>query len=275
VESERLGTLGKHVEGVIVRRVSSLITALVLVVAACGDDASVLGDGSTTAAPATTAGEGATTTTGAAATATTASADGPGNPSGDIEAAFAAYETAALRTVYMFGEGGNQTQITISQDPNLDPPVSATLMGPDGEEGRFLTIGDRSIVCGPLGEECIEFPPGMGMDMGQALLGPLLTGFLSNSQLTTTPGFSVEQETATIGGRSGICFTFTANAFVQDADVEFVRQCIDDEFGFVLLVEYLETGDASVETVMELLEFGIPTPTDFEPSGPLTTMPTG
>ena len=40
-------------------------------------------------------------------------------------------------------------------------------------------------------------------------------------------------------------------------------------------IETLEAGGAAVETMIELLEFGLPTPADFEPSGPLTTMPGG
>jgi len=177
--------------------------------------------------------------------------------------------------VYAFGAGADEQIITISRDPNLDPPVSATMMGPDGEEGRFLTIGDRTIICGPPGEDCIEFPGESGLNMGDALLGPVLSGFLLNEDLTSNPGFTVEEGSATIGGRSGLCFTFTPTALVTGPDVDFIRQCVDAELGFILLIEALEAGGTEAETIMELLEFGLPVPTDFEPTGPLTAMPTG
>jgi hypothetical protein len=98
---------------------------------------------------------------------------------------------------------------------------------------------------------------------------------LLDQDIQSTPGFNVEQGQATIGGRAGLCFTFSPTALVTGADVEYIRQCIDAELGMVLLYEYVEAGGATAETIMELLEFGMPTPADFEPSGPVTTMPGG
>ena len=257
------------------RRIAILLTSLALIVAGCGDDdGSVLGESSTTAGPTETTAGGAASTTTAATPPDTSEGD-PDGPSNDIQAALLNYETAAFRAIYRFGEGADSQIVTISQDPGFDPPVSATLIGPDGDEGRFLTIGERTIVCGPPGDECIEFPAGMGMDMGQALLGPVLSGFLLNDNLGSNPGFTVEEGTATIGGRSGLCFTFTPTALGNGVDVEFVRQCVDAELGFILLIETLQPGGGGVETILTLLEFGLPMPSDFEPSGPLTTMPGG
>jgi len=257
------------------RRIAILLIVLALIAAACGDDeGSVLGEPGTTSAPTeTSGGDAVTTTVPEAAPATTEAA--PNAPSGDVQAALLNYETATFRAVYRFGEGDDEQIIAISRDPNLDPPASATLIGPGGEEARFLTIGDRTIICGPPGEDCIEFPPELGMDMGQALLGPVLSGFLLNADIESTPGFTVEEDAATIGGRRGLCFTYTPTALAAGADVAFMRQCVDAELGFILLIETLEAGGSAVETIIELLEFGLPTPADFEPSGPLTTMPGG
>lgn len=258
------------------RRIAILLTVLALFAAACGDDdGSILESATTTAAaPVTTSGGGATATT-AGDTGTPTTQAGTGGSEGDVATALAAYETAAFRAVYRFGEGAEEQIITISQDPNLDPPASVTLIGPDGDEGRFLNVGDRTIICGPPGDECIEFPSGMGMDMGQALLGPVLSGFLLNENLASNPGFTVEEGTATIAGRTGLCFTFAPSALAAGADVAFVRQCVDSQLGFILLIESQDEGSEFVEKLMELLDFGSPTPADFQPSGPVTTMPSG
>ncbi|MCJ7725143.1 MAG: hypothetical protein MUP76_01955 [Acidimicrobiia bacterium] len=258
------------------RRIAILLTVLALLATACGDDTgSVLDSATTTAAGSATTNAGAAPSTSATDTGTQTTQAGSADSGSDVQTALAAYETAAFRAVYRFGQGDDEQIITISQDPNLDPPVSVTLIGPDGDEGRFLTIGDRTLICGPPGDECIEFPAGMGMDMGQALLGPVLSGFLLTENLESTPGFTVEEGTATIAGRSGLCFTFTPSAFATGADVAFIRQCVDSQLGFILLIESMEDGAAGVETLMELLEFGLPTPADFQPSGPVTTMPGG
>ena len=111
--------------------------------------------------------------------------------------------------------------------------------------------------------------------MGQALLGPMLSGLLLAEDLPSNPGYTVEEGTQTIAGRSGYCFTFSPTALATGADVEFVRQCIDAEFGFILIFEAAEAGQATAETIMELLDWGQPRPEDFEVSGPVTTMPGG
>lgn len=254
------------------RRTTILLITLTLVVAACGDDASILfGDAENTVA--TTAGGDSgttpTTTTGTQETAPPASL--PGGSTDDIEELLDRYQAAPLRLVYRFGEGADEEIITIAQDPTRNPPVSSTLIGPGGEDGMFLTIGDTTIICGPPGEECIEMPG--GIDMGQAMLGPMMSGLLLTGDITSTPGFNVQQDRQTIAGRTGLCFTFSPQAFVADADVESVSQCIDAELGFTLKIETLAAGGSTVENVMELLEFGQPTPADFEPHGPVTAIP--
>jgi hypothetical protein len=57
------------------------------------------------------------------------------------------------------------------------------------------------------------------------------------------------------------------------ADTEFVRQCIDSELGFTLLMETKDAGGATVERVMELIDFGQPLPSDFQPTGQMMDVP--
>ncbi len=254
------------------RRIAILLTALTLVVAACGDDSSVLfGDSDDTPAATTGDDSGTTATTAAGTQETTPPASLPGGTTDDVQELLDRYERTPLRLVYRFGEGADEEIITIAQDPTRNPPVSSTLIGPGGEDGMFLTIGDTAIICGPPGEECIEMPG--GGDIGQAMLGPMMSGFLLTEGITSIPGFNVEQEHQTIGGRTGLCFTFSPLAYDADADVEFMSQCIDAELGFTLKIETLAAGGSVVENIMELLEFEQPTPADFEPHGPITTIP--
>lgn len=253
------------------RRIAILLTALTLIVAACGDDSSVLfGDSDDTSA-ATTATTGDDSGTTAATQETAPPASLPGGTTDDVQELLDRYEMTPLRLVYRFGEGADEQIITIAQDPTQNPPVSSTLIGPGGEDGMFLTIGDMTIICGAPGDECIEMP-GAG-DIGQAMLGPMMSGFLMAEGITSIPGFNVEQDRQVIGGRTGLCFTFSPQAFVADADVEFISQCIDAELGFTLKMEALAAGGSEVENIMELLEFGQPTPADFEPHGPITVIP--
>jgi len=268
------------------RRIAILLTTLILIAAACGDDASVLfdnPDGTTTATTATTGGDsgtsattegdsGATSTTAAGTSDTAPPETLPGGTTDDVQELLDRYETTPLRIVYRFGEGADEQIITIAQDPTRTPPVSSTLMGPGGEEGMFLTIGDTTIICGPPGEECIEMPG--GGDIGQAMLGPMMSGFLLTEGIISVSGFNVEQDRQTIGGRTGLCFTFSPQARDADAEVELMSQCIDADLGFTLKMETLAAAGDGVENILELLEFGQPTPADFEPHGPVTTMPT-
>ena len=256
------------------RRITVLLAAVALISAACGDD---LGSPFEEGTPDTTM----TDDTQPAPLTTPQDTEGTGPPgpapggNGSISEVLSAYEDEPLVLEYAFGDGDDAQMVTIAQDPTQDPPVYATLIGPAGDEGRFLTLGDRSLVCGAPGEDCLEFPAEMGMNMGQAMLGPLLTGVLALEDVESTPGFTVEEGATTIAGRSARCFTFSPTMLATGADVVFVRQCVDAELGFVLLFEGLEAGGESVERILELLAWDRPNPSFFEPSGPVTTMPGG
>jgi len=104
-------------------------------------------------------------------------------------------------------------------------------------------------------------------------MGPALFGLMMAEGMTGDLGFAVEQGSQTVANRQGVCFTFRPSALLADEDVDLIRQCIDAEFGFILIMEVREAGETEVETVMELVEFGRPRPEDFEPSGPVMTMP--
>lgn len=248
----------------ITSRPAILLAAIVLAAAACGDDDGVnLLDAASTEATAETPSspaEGDTT-----------SAPG-GGVSPEIQVLLDRFDRTPLRTVYRFDEPPGGQIVTLSQDPSRSQ--SATLLGPDGTEGKIITTGDLTIVCSPAGEaaQCFEAPAGAGLDATGGLFSPLIAGFLLTEGITEAPGFSVEQQGATIAGRSGVCFTYTPRPFIE-ADLEFVRQCIDAELGFTLLIQGRDSGSDTVQTFMELVEFGQPRPGDFEPTGPVTELP--
>jgi hypothetical protein len=261
------------------RRTAIVLTAVALFAAACGGDGgSLLGPGTTAAdAPATSVAlerPGDTTEpTGVAPPGTdpgtqpTMPGAGDGAEAPEIEALLEVYQTEPLRLTYLVDDGDQI--ITLSQDPTQDPPVWAMLEGIDGADGKFVTIGDLGLVCEP-GGGCIEIPGG---GMGAFMMGPALFGLMMAEGMMGDLGLSVEQGTQTVAGRGGVCFTFRPGALYADEDVELIRQCIDSEFGFILIIEVREAGETEVETVMELIEFGRPRPEDFEPSGPVMTMP--
>ncbi|HSQ37451.1 MAG TPA: hypothetical protein VLS92_06125, partial [Acidimicrobiia bacterium] len=163
-------------------------------------------------------------------------------------------------------------EMTFSQDPTQDPPVSAVFF----EGGKFITAGDSMIVCSGEGEgsQCFEMPAGEGVDMATAMLGPFASLAWSLQGATDTPGYEVETEQVTFAGRSGVCFAYRPDA-ITGGEMEFVRQCIDSELGFALLLEVKETGADEVERVMELVAAGDPAPDDFEPTGPVMPLPEG
>jgi hypothetical protein len=273
------------------RRLVIALTAVTLLVAACGDDdLSVLDAPGTPAAPPTSQAASGTT---AAAPDTTAASDStaaapdetsPPTTSGaagsegaadEVAALMDLYEAAALRVTYRMDEGPDEMILTISKDPNREPPVSALIFGPDGEEGRFISIGDVSMICE--GNECFEIPG--GDEMAEMYLGPAMSLFAYTGAVAGTPGFTVEEGDEMVGGRFGPCFVYRRDVYgldVQsDDDVEAIRQCIDAEYGFILLLQTLEAGTNEPRTVVELLDFGLPQAEDFEPTGTLVTLPTG
>jgi hypothetical protein len=256
-------------------RLTVSLFALALLVAACGDDSgtpfgsstSSPGESTTSQAEASTtaAGEGEeTTTTAGEATTTQAGA------SGDVEELLAHFREVPIRTTYRL-EGDQE--ITFSQDPTQDPPVSAVIY----EDGKMITAGDSYIVCSGegAGGMCFTMPGSEGMDMATAFLGPFASLALTlQGGMEDIPGLNVETEQATIAGRNGLCFTMTPDATLG-AGYEYVRSCVDAELGFTLLVQIQETGGSELTTVMELLSYGDPEPGDFEPTGPVTTVPEG
>jgi len=258
-------------------RLFVLLAALAVLAAACGDDggspfASSTSVGDTTTAGGevtTTAGSGEVTTTTEPAPVTTTAPEGNGG-SEDIEGLMEQFRQVALRTTYLLGD--DDEEITFSQDPTQDPPVSAVMF----EDGKMLTIGDRYIMCSGEGEgsQCFEMPGGGGLDMATAMLGSFAGLALSLQGMTDVPGVEVETGQVTIAGRTGVCFTFRPGA-ITGSSVDYARQCVDSELGFSLLLEVQETGSDEVERVMELIAVGQPQPEDFEPTGPIMMMPEG
>jgi len=256
-------------------RFAVLAVALVALVAACGDDAEgPFGSSTSPADGSTTTEAGGSATTVAEETTTTAAGEetttSQAGASGDVEELLERFREVPLRTTYLMQ---GDTEITFSQDPTQDPPLSAALY----EGGKMITAGESSIVCSGEGEGavCFSMPNDEGVDMAAAFLGPFAGFALSLQQgLTDTPGYEVETEQVEIAGRSGVCFTVAPDASLG-AGYEYIRSCVDAELGFTLLVQTKQTGSSEAETVMELLSFGDPEPGDFEPTGPVTEVPEG
>lgn len=262
-------------------RLAVALAALVVFAAACGDDSgdpfssTTDGESSTTnGGDITTTGGGEATTTTDAETTTTGeeTATTGAGPAGDIEELLARFSETPLRTTYLMGEDAGGQEITFSQDPTQDPPVSAVLF----EGGKYITAGDTVIVCSGEGDgsQCFEMPATEGVDMATAMLGPFAALAWSLESSADTPGYDVETEQVTVAGRSGVCFTYRPDA-ITGSETEFVRQCIDSELGFALLLEVKEVGADEVERVMELVAAGDPAPDDFEPTGPVMPLPEG
>ncbi len=269
------------------RRLAMLVAVLAMVAAACGDS----GEGATTTTDAddgttttttTSAGDGgdATTTTASAgaggdATMTTAAGDddGGGLAAGrDVEELLERFRNTRLRATYRMDD--DQSTLTISQDPSADPPAAAYL---SEEEGfHVIFAGDSMITCDVNQQQCFALPAEMtGGDpslFAGAFLSPFLASFLAFST-AGTPGFDVDTEPVEVAGRSGVCFTVTPEA-VLGADFDEVRQCVDDETGAILLFEIKE-GGGEFERVLELVDFGDPRPSEFEPPFEVADFSTG
>jgi hypothetical protein len=274
--------MGSHVA-----RVAAVCVAVLLVAAGCGDDDDGgLFDGSTSQATATTssgptttdAGEDPTTTAGPA---TTDAGEGPATTSGgsdittgddDIDALLERFRAEPLRLTYELGDGGADGTMILAQDPTADPPVASYTFVEDG--GRVIQRPGEMIICDQAGG-CFTVPAVGGEEMLLAMFGGGAAGaWMLAAGAGDTPGYDVESEGVSIAGRDGVCITLTPNqAF--DPDVEYLRQCVDAEIGFVLLMETRDQGADSPEQAMRLLEYALPTPDDFEPTGPVQDMPGG
>ncbi len=250
-------------------RAAILISTLALVVAACGDDDAVTTTTATTPDD-TTASTTAPVTTIATATSTATTIDVSGDGP-DVDDLLALYEATPLRTTYLFGEGDSQTEIVLAQDPTAEPPVESITIA---EENSKIIISDGvTIFCDGSSNMCFEVPGGTGDSLATGLLGPFGGGvFLTAGRSGAVPGASVSEEPITVAGRDGVCFTYEAPAEFG-SDTNLVRQCIDGELGFTLLLQAGDTATDAVETVMELIDFSQPTAEDFEPTGPVTPAP--
>lgn len=256
---------------------------ITLVAAACGDDDST---DTTGTAPAGTAASSTTTTTGAGDAETTTSTSGttlttqvdPTVAGGDADTAeilalLDAFAVSDVRTTYRVGATGEEFELILSQRPTAEPPVSATII--EAQDTRIITFEDRTIFCSA-GTGCIELATGggedaPGLDVVRGAFGPLLASVVTADDVQSNPGIEFTTDFDEIAGRRGLCFSFDVPPD-PTADVQSIRQCIDAELGFVLLME--TTNLAGVEQrVMELLEFGEPRDEDFEPTGPVTTLP--
>ena len=137
---------------------------------------------------------------------------------------------------------------------------------------KIIQTGEEMVICDPA--SCFAMPAVGGEAMMMGFLGPFALGVMQTGVLGETPGFDVETEAVTIAGRAGICVTYIPSAAI-DPDVEGVRQCVDNEFGFTLLLESTDRGASVAERAMLLIEFDRPRPEDFEPTGPVADMPGG
>jgi len=261
----------------------ALVVALALVVAACGDSGESSDDGASTTSS-TEASSGDTPTSEPEASSTTVADDGttttaaPDTTQGtipdvtdpDVQALLELYETTPVRATYIFNDSGDETVVTISQDPTADPPASAMI----GDDFHMVTTSTEMLMCDPTAQSCFKIPIEAGTDntafLG-AFLNPFLSGFLAFAG-GDVPGFDIESDSVEIAGRQGVCYTASAQAFVG-ADVEGIRSCVDAELGVTLLVEVKDAGATDYERVMELIEIGEPQPEDFAPPYPVQDLP--
>lgn len=239
------------------RAITTTLLALTLAVAACGDDAAETTDIETTSAPAGTA-------------APVPPATQAAEPSGSdaLESALARYANTPLRTTYLIGEGDDREEIILAQDPTADPPIESITL--PAAETKIVISGGTTILCDDSSSMCFELPGAGGTSLTTGLLGPF-AGFLGLGA-ETVPGVETSQEPITVAGRDGICFSYEPPDALG-ADTDLIRQCIDGEFGFTLLMQASAADSDDVETVMELTDFGPPTPEDFATPYPVTSSP--
>lgn len=240
------------------RSVTSIALIGGLFLTACTNDATMPTEvTSTTNAPSTSATTIAATTTEAP---TTTSA------TERVDPLLHRFESEPFRGTYLFGNGPDQVEVTLSRDPTSDPPVEAVLV--PAANAKLITMGEQTIFCETVTNVCFEVD-GTGSGLAAEMLGPLAGGLLVAGQVDVTSGTTVS-EPVEVAGRTGICFTYSPPpeaGFESDS----VRRCIDSELGLTLLLE-TERGSA-METLMVLTELGEPRQEDFRPTGPVEPAP--
>ena len=237
------------------------VIALALVAAACGDDDAATTT-TTTVAPGTT-----TASTAAPATTATTTEGTDEEDSGAIDELLALYEMTPVRVTYLIGEGDNQTEIVLSQDPTAEPPVESITIA-EANSKIIITEG-MTVFCDGASNMCFEVPGAGGESMMAGFLGPIGSIFATAESGGPLADADITVEPTTVAGRDGVCFSYEPPPSLG-VEYDLVRQCIDNEFGFTLLVQSSDTTDGTVETIMELIDFSQPTPEDFEPTGPVT-----
>jgi hypothetical protein len=243
------------------------LIALALGAAACGDD-----DAATTTA--TTTGDDTTAVTSAPPTTAvtpTSAATAETDPSSNVSDLLARFEVTPLRATYLLGMGDDQTEIILAQDPTADPPIESIVIVEDGS--KIIISEDVTIFCDGSGGGCFEVPGGAGDSIVDGFLGPFGSGvFLTSGADGFVPASAIAEEPITVAGRDGVCFTYDAPAGL-DSETSMLRQCIDREFGFTLLLQSEGTTTEGIETELELIDFAQPTAQDFEPTGPVVAAP--
>jgi hypothetical protein len=229
------------------------LIALALGAAACGDDDAATTTATTTSDD-TTAVTSAPPTTAVTATSTaTAETD----PSSNVSDLLARFEVTPLRATYLLGMGEDLTEIILAQDPTADPPIESIVIVEDGS--KIIISEDVTIFC----DDSIV----------DGFLGPFGSGvFLTSGADGFVPASAIAEEPITVAGRDGVCFTYDAPAGL-DSETSMLRQCIDREFGFTLLLQSEGTTTEGIETELELIDFAQPTAQDFEPTGPVVAAP--
>ena len=237
------------------------VVALALVGSACGDD-----DATTTSAATA---ETTVATEAPPATFATPPTTGAVDGGPDVNELLERYEVTPLRATYLFGEGDNQTEVVLAQDPTAEPPVeSITIVEADS---KIIISDGVTIFCDGSSNICFEVPGAAGENLAAGLLGTAGSVFLA-AESSGLSGADVTEEPITVAGRDGVCFSFTPPTGLE-GDGDLIRQCIDNDLGFTLLMQTTDTTTGVVETVMELIDFSQPTPEDFEPTGPVTAQP--
>lgn len=244
------------------QRTIIVLAALTLVIAACGDDDSTTG---TTATATETTSEATTApadTTAPDATATDAD-------DSDIQELLELYQSTPLRTTYLIGSGDSANEVILAQDPTATPPVESIVI-PETNTTVIIS-GGMTVLCDGSAGQCFEVPGSGGESLITGMLGPI-SSTLTALDASGVSAVETSQEPVTIAGRDGICFTYEPPA-ATGVTTDFIRQCIDNELGFALLMETSESDSDEIETLLELLDFAEPTAADFETPFPVTASP--